>query len=72
MQGTLWDLYRVLKADGWVLDANGYTTSFRWAAAQRHRHSQATGLIHSKHYLVAMPRGHHGHACLSQCGQRHA
>ncbi|KAG2432634.1 hypothetical protein HXX76_008974 [Chlamydomonas incerta] len=28
-KGPLWDLYRTLHADGWSLDANGYTTSFR-------------------------------------------
>ncbi|KXZ54955.1 hypothetical protein GPECTOR_3g123 [Gonium pectorale] len=28
-EGPLWDLYRKLQADGWSLDANGYTTSFR-------------------------------------------
>ncbi|GIM06259.1 hypothetical protein Vretimale_10615 [Volvox reticuliferus] len=27
--GPLWDMYRKLLADGWTLDANGYTTSFR-------------------------------------------
>lgn len=28
-KGSLWDFYRQLQADGWSLDANGYTTSFR-------------------------------------------
>ncbi|KAG2486320.1 hypothetical protein HYH03_015024 [Edaphochlamys debaryana] len=28
-EGPLWDLYRKLSAEGWSLDANGYTTSFR-------------------------------------------
>ncbi|EFJ50453.1 hypothetical protein VOLCADRAFT_103907 [Volvox carteri f. nagariensis] len=27
--GSLWELYRRLLAEGWYLDANGYTTSFR-------------------------------------------
>ncbi|GLC33935.1 hypothetical protein PLESTB_000819800 [Pleodorina starrii] len=27
--GPLWDLYRKLASEGWSLDANGYTTSFR-------------------------------------------
>eukprot|EP00197_Chlamydomonas_leiostraca_P012292 CAMPEP_0202869656 /NCGR_PEP_ID=MMETSP1391-20130828/12575_1 /ASSEMBLY_ACC=CAM_ASM_000867 /TAXON_ID=1034604 /ORGANISM="Chlamydomonas leiostraca, Strain SAG 11-49" /LENGTH=268 /DNA_ID=CAMNT_0049549997 /DNA_START=62 /DNA_END=868 /DNA_ORIENTATION=- len=27
--GALWEWYAKLAADGWVLDANGYTTSFR-------------------------------------------
>ncbi len=28
-QGVLWDFFRQLHAEGWSLDANGYTTSFR-------------------------------------------
>jgi hypothetical protein len=28
-EGALWDMYRSLQADGWSLDASGYTTSFR-------------------------------------------
>ncbi|KAG1658592.1 hypothetical protein FOA52_016204 [Chlamydomonas sp. UWO 241] len=27
--GVLWEWYSTMAADGWVLDANGYTTSFR-------------------------------------------
>ncbi len=27
--GTLWELYRLLKADGWDLDSRNYTTNFR-------------------------------------------
>lgn len=28
-QGVLWAWHKELKADGWTLDATGYTTSFR-------------------------------------------
>ncbi|KAF5839035.1 HAD-like domain-containing protein [Dunaliella salina] len=28
-QGILWEYYRKLKSEGWQIDANGYTTSFR-------------------------------------------
>ncbi len=28
-QGLLWTWYKKLRSDGWTLDANGYTTSFR-------------------------------------------
>ena len=29
MQGVLWTWYAELHKAGWILDANGYTTSFR-------------------------------------------
>lgn len=28
-EGTLWDIYRMLKTQGWYLDADDYTTNFR-------------------------------------------
>lgn len=29
VQGTLWEWYRTLQAQGWRLDANSYSTAFR-------------------------------------------
>lgn len=52
-QGSLWDFYRQLQADGWSLDANGYTTSFRCVWDEREipgTGRKAVGGCGTRHY----------------------
>ncbi len=42
--GVLWDWYGRLKAQGWVLDANGYTTNFRRVTGRKRTRCWATSI----------------------------